>query len=234
MKHGHMHLDSVQTPQSPIRNGNACSLPTQPASPLALSAPTVTEDPVLRDLQGVYDELAAHRKHVTKMMSNVKRCFTKVEKRLEKSAPASKKSGNAHGGLMKPFPVSDSLCSFMCVPKGTLLARAAVTRYLHQHIQTNELHDKQNRQYIIPDGPLRNLFNLSGNSRIHLFSMQEKVNAHFKYPVSGSHAKSDSSRSSGTHTLTSEVEGGRGRADGQRPAEAPVEAPSGCSDRGHP
>lgn len=153
-------------------------------------------DPLLRDLRGVYDELAQHRKQVTQLMSSVKRCMGKVERRLARaprrnvtsgggeSAPASVPRAN---GLTKPFPVSSSLCTFMDVPHGTQLARAEVTKYLHNYIRTKNLYDSTNRQYIIPDTNLKTLLNIPDTesadaARMHIFSMQQKMNTHFVYP----------------------------------------------------
>ena len=148
------------------------------------------QDPLLLELQQVYDNLSVHRKDVTKLMANVKRCYVKVLKRLERSehqepntATLRTKQITRGGGLTKPFPVSTSLCAFMDVPQGTQLARAEVTQYLHKYIRDNNLYDNSNRQYIIPDSSLKSLFNISDdtNEKMHIFSMQKKMNTHFKY-----------------------------------------------------
>lgn len=142
----------------------------------------VSDDPVLRDLQSVYNELADHRKHVTQLMSRLKRCYGKVEKRFaeaqHKKTHSSKKAGT---GLTKPFPVSTSLCTFMDVPEGTQLARAEVTKYLHKYIRDKNLYDESNKQYIIPDTSLKTLLNIPDDERLHIFSMQQKMNSHFQY-----------------------------------------------------
>ena len=157
-----------------------------PLQCISSCTPAQSTDPVLRELQDVYESLSAHRKNVTKLMANVKRCFGKVEKKLEQLEPSTKtrnKKNVRGGGLAKPFPVSTSLCTFMDVPKGTQLARAEVTQYLHKYIRENNLYDKSNRQYIIPDSSLKTLFNISDevNAKMHIFSMQEKMNTHFEY-----------------------------------------------------
>ena len=171
-------------------NGNATSTvvsSSSGANALSDDAATVVEtdneqadDPVLRDLQSVYDDLADHRKHVTQLMSRLRRCYSKVEKRLtdvQQKKPV-KKSGS---GLTKPFPVSTSLCTFMDVPQGTQLARAEVTKYLHKYIRDKNLYDESNKQYIIPDTSLKTLLNIPNDERLHIFSMQQKMNSHFEY-----------------------------------------------------
>lgn len=152
-------------------------------------------DSIMSDLMTVYEELATHRKHVTKLMAKVKQCAVRTDRFLQDnklqedgSAVVKKKSnrGRKKGGatgLTKPFPVSPVLCAFIGVPEGTQVARAEVTKYLHQYIEDNGLKDETNGQYIVPDRSLKDLFDLApdDSERVHIFSMQKRMNAHFKY-----------------------------------------------------
>ena len=180
----------------------------------------VPSDPLLLDLQIVYRDLAQHRKDITRLMANVKKCSTKLERRLgvehdtssltntsytedttgttmhtlqplplkggHKSKPNSKPKRK--GGLAKPYPVSTTLCAFMDVPQGTQLARAEVTKYLHSYIRDKNLYDQKDKQYIKLDSSLKSLFNMTQESdpRVHIFSMQKKMNPHFGYAQAGS------------------------------------------------
>ena len=150
------------------------------------------------ELRSVYQELSDERKNITRIMANVKKCYEKIDRHQQQcDAKHPKTSVAAKGtGLTKPFPVSTSLCAFMSVPEGTLLPRAEVTKYLHQYIRERNLYDKSNKQYIIPDTSLKALFNLGekGSSatdgvgdntaeKLHIFSMQKKMNTHFKYSM---------------------------------------------------
>lgn len=198
----------------------------------------VPSDPLLLDLQTVYRDLAQHRKDITRLMANVKKCSTKLERRLgvehdtpsltntsytedttgtmhtlqplplkggHKSKPNSKPKRK--GGLAKPYPVSTSLCAFMDVPQGTQLARAEVTKYLHSYIRDKNLYDQKDKQYIKLDSSLKSLFNMTQESdpRVHIFSMQKKMNPHFRYAQAGSTSshmtKTSSSSSGGSGTL---------------------------------
>ena len=195
----------------------------------------VPSDPLLLDLQTVYRDLAQHRKDITRLMANVKKCSTKLERRLgvehdtpsltntsyteettgtvhtlqplkgggHKSKPNSKSNNKPKrkGGLAKPYPVSTSLCAFMDVPQGTQLARAEVTKYLHSYIRDKNLYDQKDKQYIKLDSSLKSLFNMTQESdpRVHIFSMQKKMNPHFEYAQAGS----TSSHMTNTSTLSS-------------------------------
>lgn len=141
-------------------------------------------DALLAEMMDVYDELSEQRKTITRIMANVKRCYTKVERRLQ-SKSSSKPKEHRQSGLTKPFPVSNSLCTFMSVPEGTQLARAEVTKYLHKYIKEKDLYDESNRQFIRPDGSLRALLNIHDEEEpLHIFSMQKKMNTHFNYGCS--------------------------------------------------
>jgi chromatin remodeling complex protein RSC6 len=171
--------------------------------PLA-AAPTKTDqskrtrvgasDGLALELRSVYQELSDERKNITRIMANVKKCFEKIDRHKKHCDAKHPKTPVAakETGLTKPFPVSTSLCAFMSVPEGTLLPRAEVTKYLHQYIRERNLYDKSNKQYIIPDTSLKALFNLGekgaspgggddGDAKVHIFSMQKKMNTHFKY-----------------------------------------------------
>ena len=139
-----------------------------------------TEDVLLVEMMNVYTDLAEQRKNITRIMANVKRCYTKVERRLQVQSPTKPKEAK-QTGLTKPFPVSTSLCTFMSVPEGTQLARAEVTKYLHKYIKEKDLYDESNKQFIRPDMSLKQLLNIDKEESLHIFSMQKMMNTHFNY-----------------------------------------------------
>lgn len=138
------------------------------------------EGGVASELMEVYAELAVHRKGVTRLMAKVKRCAQRAERATQPTAPTQR--GMAKGkatGLTKPYPVSSSLCAFVGVPEGTEMARAEVTKYLHQYIKDKGL---AKGQYVVPDHALKSLLALEADDQVHLFAMQKRMNAHFVYP----------------------------------------------------
>lgn len=141
-----------------------------------------TVDGVLLELMNVHSELSDQRKNITRIMANVKRCYTKIERRLQQQANESKPKEPKQNGLTKPFPVSNVLCSFMSVPEGTQLARAEVTKYLHKYIKDKDLYEEGNKQFIRPDISLKQLLNIEDEEEpLHIFKMQKKMNTHFNY-----------------------------------------------------
>lgn len=163
---------------------NTNTLDTSPVMPPLSKQDEPCSDALLAEMMGVYEELSEQRKTITRIMANVKRCYTKVERRLQSKA-SSKPKEHRQSGLTKPFPVSNSLCTFMSVPEGTQLARAEVTKYLHKYIKEKDLYDEGNKQFIRPDGSLRALLNIHDEEeQLHIFSMQKKMNTHFDYGCS--------------------------------------------------
>ena len=79
--------------------------------------------------------------------------------------------------------MTDSLCAFVGVPPGTLLARAEVTKCLHKYIKEQGLKDATNGQYVVPDATLKALLQWGegDEDRVHIFAMQKRMNAHFLY-----------------------------------------------------
>ena len=144
-----------------------------------------TADTVLLELLSVHNELSEQRKNITRIMANVKRCYTKVERRLQQAMVVPRSKEPKQNGLTKPFPVSNLLCSFMSVPEGTQLARTEVTRYLHKYIKDRGLYEEGNKQLIRPDVSLKQLLNIEDEDEpLHIFKMQKKMNTHFNYDCS--------------------------------------------------
>ena len=180
--------------------GSGTSSPTDATSEPGTDAGQADEG-VVGDLMDVYNELAAHRKGVTQLMAKVKRCALRAERAVQVAATkapvmgegasdATAKSKDKRGrkkggatGLTKPFPVTDSLCAFVGVPPGTLLARAEVTKCLHKYIKEQGLKDATNGQYVILDATLKVLLQWGEDEedRVHIFAMQKRMNTHFLY-----------------------------------------------------
>ena len=181
-------------------SGTSLSPTSHDASSEPCADAGLADEGVVGDLMGVYNELAAHRKGVTQLMAKVKRCALRAERAMQAATKAAimsegapdatskpkdkrgRKKGGATG-LTKPFPVTDSLCAFVGVPPGTLLARAKVTKCLHKYIKDQGLKDSTNGQYVVPDATLKALLQWGEDDedRVHIFAMQKRMNAHFLY-----------------------------------------------------
>ena len=83
-------------------------------------------------------------------------------------------------GFALPVPLSDQLCEFLSVPKGTQLSRTDVTRSLNQIIKSEKMQDPTNGRNIIPNPKLRSLLNPGEGEQISYFNLQRYLSPHFQ------------------------------------------------------
>ena len=75
--------------------------------------------------------------------------------------PKSKKNIS---GINEPSKISDKLCKFLKVDKGTEIARSDVTKHITQYIKTNSLQDPENKRIILVDNKLGKLLGVDKTS----------------------------------------------------------------------
>lgn len=116
-----------------------------------------------------------------KKMNHVYEMMVKKE---QKQANKPKKERKACGFAVA-VPVSDLMCEFMEVEKGSLVARTDITKKLNAYIKSNGLENPENRQQILPD---ERLWKILGDTLekdglvITHFNIQKYINGHFLKP----------------------------------------------------
>ena len=121
--------------------------------------------------QDKYRESVKKMNHVYEMMV----------KKEQKQANKPKKERKACGFAVA-VPVSDIMCEFMEVEKGSLVARTDITKRLNAYIKANGLENPENRQQILPDERLRKILGVaSGTADVVIthFNIQKYINGHF-------------------------------------------------------
>ena len=113
------------------------------------------------------------QKEYTKMMKT-------VNKKTRKSTNTTKR---APSGFAKPTYLSDEICEFLNIEKGTMLARTEVTRMINQYIKTNNLQFEKDRRRIIPDQALREIIQSKDEDIVTYFNLQSYIKHHFKEKV---------------------------------------------------
>jgi hypothetical protein len=126
--------------------------------------------------QDKYRESVKKLNHVYEMMV----------KKEQKQANKPKKERKACGFAVA-VPVSDIMCEFMEVEKGSMVARTDITKRLNAYIKANGLENPENRQQILPD---ERLWKILGVERagvvITHFNIQKYINGHFLKKTVGS------------------------------------------------
>lgn len=105
----------------------------------------------------------------------IKKFVNKYIKKETKPKKPRKKSGFA-----LPVKISDELCEFMGLEKGSKIARPQVTQYLTSYIQNNDVVNPENRKIIIPDEKLKKLLGDDiKDIELTYFNIQTYMNKHF-------------------------------------------------------
>lgn len=133
------------------------------------------------DFSDILDNLVQVKKNITVIQNQIKNLESRVKRDQEKQKKTKQQRKKNTSGFAKPTKISDELCEFMGMEKGTELARTEVTKYLHEYIKKNDLQVQTNKTLIVPDSNLKNLLALNEDiaKEIHFFSLQKYMNKHF-------------------------------------------------------
>lgn len=120
-----------------------------------------------------------------KQLSNMEKDFVKFKKFaisfIDFSKKTLEKKPRKPSGFQLPVLISDELCHFLEIEKGSVLPRTEVTKYLIRYISDNNLANPEKKTQIIPD---EKLLQLLGNdvdlSKLTRFTIQKYMNCHFQ------------------------------------------------------
>jgi len=105
----------------------------------------------------------------------IKKFVNKYIKKETKPKKPRKKTGFA-----LPVTVSDELCEFMNIEKGSKVARPQVTQFLTNYIQNNNVVNPENKKFLVPDEKLTKLLGDDiKNIELTYFNIQTFMNKHF-------------------------------------------------------
>ena len=110
----------------------------------------------------------------------IEKKVAKVTRMMEKSSKKKKSNANKVSGFEKPTAISDELAKFVGEPVGTMLARTAVSKKIHEYVKQNNLQDPKNRRIINPDAKLKKLLKTNGTDELSYFNLQKYLKVHFK------------------------------------------------------
>ena len=120
-----------------------------------------------------------------KQLSNVEKDFMKFKKFaisfIDFSKKTLEKKPRKPSGFQLPVLISDELCNFLEIEKGSMLPRTEVTKHLITYISENNLVNPEKKTQIIPD---EKLLQLLGNDvdlpNLTRFTIQKYMNCHFQ------------------------------------------------------
>jgi len=157
-----------------------------PATPVVAAAPVVeggaeaaVEPSSMSKLASKIVSAVALLKEIQAELKVAQKEFDKLNKTKLK---AEKKRANARttpSGFAKPTKISDELCAFLNVAKGTEMARTEVTRKLNAYIKENGLFDQANKRKILPNAALKKLLGSKDGDDVSYFNVQRYMKRHF-------------------------------------------------------
>ena len=123
--------------------------------------------------------IVALTKGVGQEIKKLQKEMQKMQKQQSKKKRRVSDKTKEPSGFAKPTLLSDEMCSFLSVPKGTLLSRTDVTRKISQYIREKDLQNPKNRREIFPNGVLRKLLKVGESEELTFFNLQKYLKIHF-------------------------------------------------------
>jgi chromatin remodeling complex protein RSC6 len=167
--------------------------PTPAPSPEASQCPPKVEDAIQSPEEFVNEKFEYINTKIVDMSTTLKglQNFVKVlQKDLAKALKSAKRTKGKGGGgnsgakktpsgFAKPTKLSNALCDFLAVGKGTEMARTDVTRLLNEYIKSQGLQDKEDKRTIHPDAKLTTILSLQPGEKLTFFNLQKYIKHNF-------------------------------------------------------
>jgi chromatin remodeling complex protein RSC6 len=105
--------------------------------------------------------------------------FDKQKKIVDKVQKKKEKAKKSPSGFAKPCKISDELCDFIGIAKGTELSRTDITRHINSYVKEHNLNNPENRREFFPDAKLKSILNIKDGEKVTYFVLQRLIAHHF-------------------------------------------------------
>jgi len=181
---------TAAAPAAPVAAAKVVAPVAAPA-PAPVAAPAVAavaeEVNVVKDFNSLVEKVNSLRTVLGAVLSDMKKLEKQIPRELKKASKGRRRRAAAvtEGGeaapkkesvFTKPTPISDSLCTFLGVAKGSLLSRSAVTTAVCKYAKDHNLMEKQ---IIKADGALRKLLALKETDELKILNLQRYLKPHY-------------------------------------------------------
>ncbi len=169
----------------------AAPAPAPVATPAPAAAPANTVEVHAEENVNIVAQFAAAVEEVNRLRTSLATVFSTMKK-LEKQIPRelkraqkgrrARKAEGVEGApkketiFTKPTPISDALCAFLGVAKGTQVSRSEVTSRVCKYAKDKGLMEKQN---IKADAALRKLLALKEGDDLKILNLQRFLKPHY-------------------------------------------------------
>lgn len=128
--------------------------------------------------------LANQIKSVQVSLKALSKEFEKQKKVIDKVQKKREKAKKSPSGFAKPCKISDELCEFIGVPKGSEQSRTDITRFINSYVKEHNLNNPQNRREFFPDKKLKAILNVKDGEKVTYFVLQRLISHHFPMSMS--------------------------------------------------
>jgi chromatin remodeling complex protein RSC6 len=163
-------------------------------APVAAPAPATTEAAhteevnIVSEFASALTEVNNLRNQATALFSKMKKLEKQIPRELKRAQKGRRARKTVDGVdkpkketvFTKPTPISDALCTFLGVGKGTLISRSEVTTRVCRYAREKGLMDKQS---IKADATLRKLLALKDGDDLKILNLQRFLKPHYIKPA---------------------------------------------------
>ena len=134
---------------------------------------------VVGDVMEKIAQLFIHLKSIQVALKVLVKEFDKQKKIVDKVQKKKDKAKKSPSGFAKPCKISDELCNFIGVQKGTELSRTDITRHINSYVKEHNLNNPENRREFFPDKKLKSILNIKDGEKVTYFVLQRLIAHHF-------------------------------------------------------
>jgi chromatin remodeling complex protein RSC6 len=133
----------------------------------------------LEDLVSKFAALGALLKETQAALKVLSKEYERMKKTVTKSERKRANARTNPNGFAKPALITDALCEFLAVSKGTEMSRTDVTRKINAYIKEHNLNKPENKRIILPDEKLRKILGVKPSEEVSFFSLQRYLSPLF-------------------------------------------------------
>ena len=177
----------IATPIATATISHTESAPVASSSTSSSSSESVN---VVTEFNSLVEQVNSLRSTLSNVFSSMKKLEKQIPRELKKAQKGRRrKAVVTEGGeekpkkdtvFTKPTAISDALCTFLGVPKATLLSRSEVTTRVCRYAKEHSLMVKQ---VIKADAPMRKLLALTEKDELKILNLQRYLKPHYIKPA---------------------------------------------------
>jgi chromatin remodeling complex protein RSC6 len=154
-------------------------VPAQPAQIVDAKDDPQSAEHLLTDLQEKVTSLTGQLKTIQSALKLLAKEFDKQKKIIDKVQKKKEKAKKSPSGFAKPCKISDELCDFIGIAKGTEQSRTDITRFINSYVKQHNLNNPENRREFFPDKKLKAILNVKDGEKVTYFVLQRLIAHHF-------------------------------------------------------